>query len=192
MTDHNHQYQSQHHASAGANADSVPVTVAGALTDLGGSVDILSAHAAAVSTAPLSELPNALAGVTHAADNVHGALAVLAAAIGAANAAAQTTASPAPAPAPAPSTFIRTTGPWAAGLLYSVIPPVPLVAVPDNGGKWHAITRGKYIGLTQNSAVSLNAVTGASTGLSQKFTNQADALDYFNNALGTNALAVVR
>ncbi|KAJ7678871.1 hypothetical protein DFH06DRAFT_1120682 [Mycena polygramma] len=52
-------------------------------------------------------------------------------------------AAPAPPPfVPAPTnTFIRSMGPWTAGLLYSVIPAAPLTAVPDNGGKWHAITR---------------------------------------------------
>jgi hypothetical protein len=83
-------------------------------------------------------------------------------------------------------------GPWTAGLLYGVIPNGPLTAVPDNGGKWFAITRGKYIGLTQNSAISLNAVTGISTGLSEKFSNQSDALNHFNGAHATASWAVVQ
>ncbi|KAJ7923741.1 hypothetical protein B0H13DRAFT_2316097 [Mycena leptocephala] len=76
--------------------------------------------------------------------------------------------------------FIRMGAPWVAGLLYGIIPGASLTSVPDNGGKWFAITRGKYIGFTQNSAISLNAVTGISTGLSEKFGSQADALNHFN------------
>ncbi|KAJ7601820.1 hypothetical protein DFH06DRAFT_1352006 [Mycena polygramma] len=86
---------------------------------------------------------------------------------------------------------IASTGPWVAGL-YDVIPAEPLRAIPDNGDKWYAITRGKYVGLTRNSAVSLNAVTGISTGLAEKHNSQADALDYFNAALATDAVAVIR
>ncbi|KAJ7670621.1 hypothetical protein DFH06DRAFT_1124936 [Mycena polygramma] len=85
---------------------------------------------------------------------------------------------------------IASTGPWVAGL-YDVIPAEPLRAIPDNGDKWYAITRGKYVGLTRNSAVSLNAVTGISTGLAEKHNSQADALDYFNAALATDAVAVL-
>ncbi|KAJ7913294.1 hypothetical protein B0H13DRAFT_1873977 [Mycena leptocephala] len=82
-------------------------------------------------------------------------------------------------------------GPWTAGLLYSVIPAAPLNTVPDNGGKWFAITRGKYIGLTQNSVISLNTVTRVSTGLSEKFGSQADTLNHFNGVHLTSSLAVV-
>jgi hypothetical protein len=88
--------------------------------------------------------------------------------------------------------FIRMGAPWVAGLLYGVIPGASLTSIPDNGGKWFAITRGKYIGLTQNSAISLNAVTGISTGLSEKFGSQADALNHFNGAHHTGSLAVIQ
>ncbi|KAJ7021084.1 hypothetical protein C8F04DRAFT_1195841 [Mycena alexandri] len=86
--------------------------------------------------------------------------------------------------------LVRTTAPWAAGILFGIVPPVPLTAVPDNGGKWFAITRGKYISLTQNSAISLNAVTGISTGLGEKFNSQSDTLSHFNGALALGALNV--
>ncbi|KAJ7142162.1 hypothetical protein C8R46DRAFT_1233197 [Mycena filopes] len=197
MTDHNYLAPAAGHPVAGAGT--VPAPVAAALADLGGAVDLMAAHASAVLTAPLSELPNAMGGVVNAADSVHAMLSVLSAAIKA-SAAPPAAAPPAAAPAlqapPAPPAatsqgFIHTAGPWTAGLLYGVVPPSPLTAVPDNGGKWFAITRGKYIGLTQNSAISLNAVTGISTGLSEKFATQTDALAHFNDALHTHALAVV-
>lgn len=103
----------------------------------------------------------------------------------------QTTAAPS-APAQAPQgSVIRSTAPWIAGHLYSVVPPVALSAVPDNSGKWFAITRGQYIGLTQNSAISLNAVSGFSTALSEKFNNQGEALSHFNSARASGALAII-
>jgi hypothetical protein len=102
---------------------------------------------------------------------------------------------PPPQPAavvqPQSGTLIQGHGPWVAGILFTVIPRTALAAVADNGEKWFAITRGKYVGLTKNSAISLNAVTGVSTGLSEKFSSQADALNHFNAALVTGAVAVI-
>ncbi|KAJ7642977.1 hypothetical protein DFH06DRAFT_1326006 [Mycena polygramma] len=91
----------------------------------------------------------------------------------------------------AASTLFRTTGPWIAGYLYTVIPAERLAAIPDNNDKWFAITSGKYVGLTKNAALSLNAVVGVSNALSTSFNNQADALDHFNSALDGGAIAIV-
>jgi hypothetical protein len=88
--------------------------------------------------------------------------------------------------------FIRTSGPWLAGLLFGVTPQSAIVAVPDDGGKWFAITRGRYVGLTKNSAISIHAVTGISGGLSDKCSLQAEALDHFNSALSLGAVAVIQ
>ncbi|KAJ7457078.1 hypothetical protein FB451DRAFT_1183586 [Mycena latifolia] len=109
---------------------------------------------------------------------------------------------PAPVPAPAPviatapapaaaASIVRMTGPWVAGTLYGVVPGAPLAAIPDSNEKWFAITRGKYVGLTRNSAISLNAVTGITSALSDKCNSQADALDHFNTALALGAIAVI-
>ncbi|KAJ7731415.1 hypothetical protein B0H16DRAFT_1733354 [Mycena metata] len=144
------------------------------LVDFGGAVDLMAAHVHTALTTPLSDFPDALGGVITACDGVH-------------NVGRFPPATPTPAPAPPLPSFVRTTAPWAAGLLFGIVPPVPFTAVPDNGGKWFAITRGHYIGLTQNSAISLNAVTG----FSEKFSNQVDALAHFNGALASGALAVV-
>ncbi|KAJ7018724.1 hypothetical protein C8F04DRAFT_1277240 [Mycena alexandri] len=56
--------------------------------------------------------------------------------------------------------------------------------------KWFAITRGRYVGLTINSAISLNVVTGVPSGLSERFNSQAEALQHFNAALAAHAIAV--
>ncbi|KAJ6490573.1 hypothetical protein C8R47DRAFT_1214866 [Mycena vitilis] len=90
------------------------------------------------------------------------------------------------------SSMFRTTGPWIAGSLYTVVPAEPLAAVPDNNDKWFAITSGKYVGLTKNAALSLAAVVGVSNALSTSFTSQTEALEHFNSALEGNAIAVIR
>ncbi|KAJ6523682.1 hypothetical protein DFH09DRAFT_1096561 [Mycena vulgaris] len=91
-----------------------------------------------------------------------------------------------------PNPLIKMGAPWRAGFLYGVVPLAPLQPIPDlSTDRWHAITRGTYVGLTKNSAISLNAVTGVSTALSEKHTSQIEALDYFNTALALNAVAVI-
>jgi hypothetical protein len=87
--------------------------------------------------------------------------------------------------------FLHSSPPWIAGHLYNVVPLAPLTAIPDHGEKWFAITRGKYVGLTNNSAISLNAVTGVASGLSDRCTTQGEALQHFNDALGANAVAIL-
>ncbi|KAJ7040188.1 hypothetical protein C8F04DRAFT_1178283 [Mycena alexandri] len=86
--------------------------------------------------------------------------------------------------------WLAFTGPWVTGTLYGVVPLAPLTAIPDNNEKWFAITRGRYVGLTTNSAISLNAVTGVSSGLSNRLSSQAEALHHFNTVLAAHAIAV--
>ncbi|KAJ7635970.1 hypothetical protein DFH06DRAFT_1336118 [Mycena polygramma] len=141
---------------------------------------------------------SALATVNDAANNVNAARVDFVAAGAAAAAAAHISgpvapvapvAQPAPPMVSQPVTHIRAHGPWEAGVLYTVVPQLPLSGVPDFGEKWFAITRGSYVGLTKNSAISLSAVTGVSTALSEKFNTQLDALNHFNAALITGAVA---
>ncbi|KAJ7038824.1 hypothetical protein C8F04DRAFT_1255746 [Mycena alexandri] len=177
--------------AAGAGAQ-----VRAALNRLGGAIDELTARSTAVTAAPISDLADALVAVEDATDSVSHAFEVLKAVIslmpGGANAPAPAApAAPAPPLGSAAASLIRSTGPWAAGYLYGVVPPGPLSSVPDNGGKWFAITRGTYVGLTQNSAISLSAVTGVSTALTGKFSNQTDALNHFNGALASHSVAVL-
>ncbi|KAJ7707283.1 hypothetical protein B0H16DRAFT_1746504 [Mycena metata] len=86
--------------------------------------------------------------------------------------------------------WLAFTGPWVTGTLYGVVPLAPLTAIPDDHEKWFAITRGRYVGLTTNSAISLNAVTGVPSGLSDRLSSQAEALHHFNTALAAHAIAV--
>jgi hypothetical protein len=99
---------------------------------------------------------------------------------------------PAPASTPAPNnSFIQLAGPWIAGGLYGVVPAAPLTAIVDHNEKWFSITRGRYVGLTNNSAISLNAVSGVPGALSDRCNTQAEALQHFNAALAVDAVAVL-
>ncbi|KAJ7887723.1 hypothetical protein B0H13DRAFT_1888765 [Mycena leptocephala] len=195
MTDHSHPTPAASPTAAGAGslgATSPAVNVA--LSAFSTTMDALIGHVAAISSAPVCQMANTVGSIIAAADAVQQAHQNLVAAV-----LAVATLVPAP-PSNAhvgaansgsgPGSFLRTTGPWIAGALYSVVPQAPLAAVPDNGDKWFSITRGKYVGLTKNAAISLKAVTGVSTGLSEKHNSQADALDNFNSALATDAVAV--
>ncbi|KAJ7807048.1 hypothetical protein B0H13DRAFT_2386675 [Mycena leptocephala] len=188
-------------AAAGAGPLTSVPEVNAALDAFSTSVDALIANLAALSEAPMCQMANAVGSVAVAANTVQQAHETLVETV-----LALAALVPLPTPpwdsfllviavaansAPAVGSFLRSTGPWTADALYSVVPQAPLAAVPNNGNKWFAITRGKYVGLTKNAAISLNAVTGVSTGLSEKHSSQADALDNFNTALATNAVAVL-
>ncbi|KAJ7784199.1 hypothetical protein B0H16DRAFT_1708938 [Mycena metata] len=105
--------------------------------------------------------------------------------------------SPAAAPAPSPGAFL-TRGPWIAGALYLVVPSGPLLAVPeeeldgdDDPPVWYAITRGRYVGVTMNNGLAVNAATGISAGLQRRYKTQALALAAFNEMLRFGLVAVV-
>jgi hypothetical protein len=121
-----------------------------------------------------------------------GAAAVSQAASKAAKEAADSAAAAAAAPAPAVVVpFVQSTGPWIAGSLFDVIPAAPLTAVPDNGEKWYAITKGKYVGLTIHNLLSSGAVSGVSGALQNCYPRQADALVAFNIALSGGLIHVL-
>ncbi|KAJ7672459.1 hypothetical protein DFH06DRAFT_1319876 [Mycena polygramma] len=155
-----------------------------ALEQLTDTVAAIEATSAAVGNTTVSQVYMVLADLAVATTAVSDAAAAVEAA------AAAFVVAPGP-PAP-PSSMFRTTGPWIAGSLYTVIPAEPLAAVPDNTDKWFAITSGKYVGLTKNAALSLAAVVGVSNALSTSFTSQTEALEHFNSALEGNAIAVIR
>ncbi|KAJ7456839.1 hypothetical protein B0H11DRAFT_2243719 [Mycena galericulata] len=112
-------------------------------------------------------------------------------------------ASPAPtgsAAAPAGSavtptarTGLQSTGPWIVGELYNVVPGGPLALVPDRGEKWYAITKGRFVGVTNNSAFADGAVSRVSNALRGHYDTQAEAATVFNDALasGLGIVAVV-
>ncbi|KAJ6489346.1 hypothetical protein C8R47DRAFT_1215693 [Mycena vitilis] len=160
-----------------------------ALAHLTTTVDAVKGACAAVGDTPVSQVFDAVADLAAAATAVSDTAADVSTAAELVLA-AQGPAVPA-GPRPLPAMF-RTTGPWIAGNLFVIVPPVHLTAVPDNSNRWHAITSGKYVGLTKNPALSLNAVVGVSNALSTGFSSQAEALDHFNDALDGDAVIVIR
>ncbi|KAJ7869812.1 hypothetical protein B0H13DRAFT_1896494 [Mycena leptocephala] len=190
MTDHTNPAPAAAPA-AGAGLQAVPPPLNAALAAFSTAVDALVGHVTALSSASMCQMANAVGSVIAAAAAVHEAQDQVFSAVR-----AVVNQAPVPAVVAANSgsgggSFLRGTGPWIAGTLYSVVPLAPLAAVQDNGDKWFSITRGKYVGLTKNAAISLNAITGVSTGLSEKHSSQADALDNFNMALATGAVSVI-
>ncbi|KAJ7633592.1 hypothetical protein DFH06DRAFT_1337078 [Mycena polygramma] len=160
-----------------------------ALAHLSITVDAVKGASAAVGDTPVSQVFDAVADLAAAATAVCDAAAEVTTA---AESFLAESAPSSPAPArPLPAMF-RTTGPWIAGNLFVVVPPVHLTAVPDNNNRWFAITSGKYIGLTKNHALSLNAVVGVSNALSTGFSSQAEALDHFNDALDGDTVFLIR
>ncbi|KAJ7026092.1 hypothetical protein C8F04DRAFT_1268564 [Mycena alexandri] len=163
------------------------------LDGLAVAVDSMGAAVASLASASIADMPTIIANVTAASQAVTAAAAQV-------TAAAAPDAAPAVASAPSPSApaaaasppLIRTSAPWLAGSLYAVVPNAPLGAVADNGEKWFAITRGRYIGLTTNAAIAINATGGVSGGLGPKFSSQMEALDHFNSALSLHAVAVIQ
>ncbi|KAJ7618263.1 hypothetical protein DFH06DRAFT_1144833 [Mycena polygramma] len=78
---------------------------------------------------------------------------------------------------------LQMSAPWVAGALYGVIPEGPLALVADRGEKWYAITKGKYIGVTNSGAVADHAVTRVSHALRICYDSQSEAVSAFNDAL---------
>ncbi|KAJ6477905.1 hypothetical protein C8R47DRAFT_1219806 [Mycena vitilis] len=203
MTDHNSLARAAHVARASDSA------VAASLEALRASLDALADATGSVSTASMADLNAILGQINAAADGVAVAAVDIATAVASLTSppASSLNATPAPAPAAAPAPapalpapapaapaapVFHTTGPWIAGRLFSIPPLEPLQAVPDNGERWFAITRGRYVGLTNNGAISLNATTGISGGLGDRLASQALALQYFNAALDANAVVVTQ
>ncbi|KAJ7024558.1 hypothetical protein C8F04DRAFT_1270097 [Mycena alexandri] len=159
------------------------------LQTLSDSVAAVSATVAAITDAPLSQgtLIGNLADLAAAASAAGHA----AADVGNAAAAFQPPSPPIEANTPPPG-FLQSEAPWKAGILYSVVPRAPLAAISDASDKWYAITRGKYVGITKNSALSVNAVIGVGSALSDRCSTLDEALDLFNSALAGNAIAILR
>lgn len=83
-------------------------------------------------------------------------------------------------------TGVQHTGPWIAGEVYAVIPDSPLAMVPDQSEKWYAITKGRYVGVTNSVAVADGGVTRVSHALRAFYGSQAEAVQAFNQALAAN------
>ncbi|KAJ7044911.1 hypothetical protein C8F04DRAFT_1174653 [Mycena alexandri] len=122
-------------------------------------------------------------------------------------AAAAVTPAPAPPPYPvdaaaapvvAPGPTFQTRGPWVAGALFIVVPPVALSAIPEDplvddesSPLWYAITKGTFIGVTLSNPLALAATVGVSGSRMKSYKSQALALAAFNEMLNFALLAVI-
>ncbi|KAJ7605234.1 hypothetical protein DFH06DRAFT_1150625 [Mycena polygramma] len=94
-------------------------------------------------------------------------------------------------PRPALISHIHTSGPWTAGRLFSVVPPCPLVSAGETDEMWYAITKGRFIGVTNIHALEQAAIIRVSGAAHKGYPTQAAALRAFNAALYYNACEVV-
>lgn len=83
-------------------------------------------------------------------------------------------------------TGVQYTGPWIAGEVYGIVPDGPLDMVPDQSERWYAITKGRYVGVTNSVAVADGSVTRVSHALRASYGSQAEAVQAFNNALAAH------
>ncbi|KAJ7768831.1 hypothetical protein B0H16DRAFT_1716032 [Mycena metata] len=197
MTDHNNHpapaaapYGLPHLGAAAGAGVAHPPNVDDALSALSDAVNTLTALGTGLIGTPMTQMPYALSKLADAAEAVHRARADVAEAFTALPAPVPVALQVVPAAAPAPFVLSQT-APWVAGHLYTVLPATTLTAVPDNGGKWFSITRGRYVGLTQDPSVSSNAVMGVSNAATLKLANQTAALNHFNTALAARSVAVL-
>ncbi|KAJ7909706.1 hypothetical protein B0H13DRAFT_1877511 [Mycena leptocephala] len=74
-----------------------------------------------------------------------------------------------------------------------IAPSQPLAAVPEDtpAPEWYAITRGRFVGIVDQYALSDAAITGMGASARKSYTTQQLALDAFNKALTWGGVSVV-
>ncbi|KAJ7646085.1 hypothetical protein DFH06DRAFT_1136231 [Mycena polygramma] len=85
----------------------------------------------------------------------------------------------APSPRPEPhvhEAHIHACGPWTAERMFSVVPPSPLSATTESDETWYAITRGRFIGVTDIHALDQAATLRVSGAAHKGYPTQAAAL----------------
>ncbi|KAJ7104602.1 hypothetical protein C8R44DRAFT_887058 [Mycena epipterygia] len=95
------------------------------------------------------------------------------------------------APLPRPPGHIHSSAPWVAGRFYCVVPAAPLIATIDSDQTWYAVTRGRYVGITDLHALDLSAILRISGAAHRGYPTQAAALTAFNSALALGVVEVV-
>ncbi|KAJ6501528.1 hypothetical protein C8R47DRAFT_1211101 [Mycena vitilis] len=88
-------------------------------------------------------------------------------------------------PAPLVALLRDEAGPFLANEVFSVTPPEPLTAIEEEvaAPEWYAITRGRFVGVVDQFALSAVAISGVAHGARKSYTTQGLALDAFNRAL---------
>jgi hypothetical protein len=72
-------------------------------------------------------------------------------------------------------------------------PPQPLASIPVPAGDeelWYCILKGKFVGVTQNHPLAVDAVLGVSNNSMRSYKTQVLALAAFNNALAGTIVEV--
>ncbi|KAJ7774227.1 hypothetical protein DFH07DRAFT_952483 [Mycena maculata] len=109
-------------------------------------------------------------------------------------AAAAATRTPAGAGLPAPLlALLRTEGPYDANQVYLVVPTEPLQPIEEEepAPEWYAVTRGHFVGVVDQFALSAIAISGVAHAARKAYTTQRLALDAFNQALTWGGVQVV-
>ncbi|KAJ7744431.1 hypothetical protein DFH07DRAFT_963656 [Mycena maculata] len=112
-----------------------------------------------------------------------------------------TTSPPAPAqrvppgaglPAPLVA-LLRTEGPYLANQVFSTVPAEPLTPIEEDvaAPEWYAVTRGRFVGVVDQFALSAVAISGVAHAARKAYTTQSLALDAFNQALTWGGVQVV-
>ncbi|KAJ7829916.1 hypothetical protein B0H13DRAFT_1916205 [Mycena leptocephala] len=96
-------------------------------------------------------------------------------------------------PAPLVALLRGEDGPFLANEVFSIAPSQPLAAVPEDtpAPEWYAITRGRFVGVVDQYALSDAAITGVGASARKSYTTQQLALDAFNKALTWGGVSVV-
>ncbi|KAJ7774631.1 hypothetical protein DFH07DRAFT_952343 [Mycena maculata] len=89
--------------------------------------------------------------------------------------------------------LLRTAGPYRANEVYSVVPEEPLGPIDEElaAPEWYAITRGRFVGVVDQFALSAVAISGVAHAARKAYTTQGLALDAFNPALIWGSVQVV-
>ncbi|KAK7033756.1 hypothetical protein R3P38DRAFT_3185518 [Favolaschia claudopus] len=87
---------------------------------------------------------------------------------------------------------LRTEGPYTANEIFITVPTQPLDAVPEAtpAPEWYVITRGRFVGVVDQYALSDAAISGVA-GVRKVYNSQALALEAFNSALHWGIVQVV-
>ncbi|KAJ6487266.1 hypothetical protein C8R47DRAFT_1216456 [Mycena vitilis] len=95
------------------------------------------------------------------------------------------TASSAGLPAPLLALLRDADGPLLANEVFSAVPSNSLGPIEETvpAPEWYAITRGRFVGVVDQFALSAVAISGVAHGARKSYTTQALALDAFNKAL---------
>ncbi len=75
--------------------------------------------------------------------------------------------------------------------MFSVVPPVALAVTEETDETWYAVTKGRFVVVTNIHALDMAAITRVSGAAHKGYSTQAAAVRAFNNALELGVVSVV-